>query len=555
MGKTLTLFILGGTILIAVMGYLSPVYVAHAGDEQPPQVILEADSVVYDQQAGTARAVGNAQARMGLLRLSADLIELDEEMTRLKASSREERGVHVRYGARSLDGNDLEYRLDDQVGVMRKTRGEANAIRFDGDSVEFASIAAAKAKGWIKPKQARGTASDDLFLRGSDMSFTTCTEVQPAYRLKTKRLLIIPGRRVIAVKPQIFIEEHLLATYPFDYRIDLERSVAKPLVPSFFHDGTRGAGLAFRYGFLAGDSLEGDVDLRISTNQGIEGSAGVSFLPFAGGEAFFNTSYLYNENDGEKLWRPSWGLRSPGSEPDGFSWALLWSQRESVDIRQGTGRTYKGTLWRDPELTIASPWWGGEASGESRYRLLAMWGRYEEEGLAFERKGLGIEFEGQTGSKDALEPFWRGRAIRYEYDTGDDRTVLEGSLGVRWERSGWLFESRYDKRWIDGETPMSWDDLEELEEFYQTVDWPLSARWRFAVRAGYDLSGERFHEMAYRLAYDRKCYRFELFFVDDRVENDDKVGISLQITAFPDNTLLFLDSETGGFSEYGEVFP
>jgi hypothetical protein len=61
--------------------------------------------------------------------------------------------------------------------------------------------------------------------------------------------------------------------------------------------------------------------------------------------------------------------------------------------------------------------------------------------------------------------------------------------------------------------------------------------------------------MAYRLAYDRKCYRFELFFVDDRAGDDDRVGVSLQLAAFPEKSLLFLDPGAGGFSEYGEVFP
>ncbi len=102
---------------------------------------------------------------------------------------------------------------------------------------------------------------------------------------------------------------------------------------------------------------------------------------------------------------------------------------------------------------------------------------------------------------------------------------------------------------------MAWDDLEELEEIYQTVDWPLSQRWRMAVRAGYDLIGERVHERAYRLVYDRKCYRFEVFFVDDRAGDDDKFGIRLQLAAFPDTPLLFSDPGTDGFLDSGEVYP
>lgn len=552
MGKTLNRFIQARVLLLVCLATLLPLPVAA---EEPGAVILEADSVVYDQQAGTAEAAGNARVRFGLLRLAADRIVLDQEMTRLKASSGDTRGVKVRYGDRSLEGNDLEYRLDEQVGLMRNTRGEANAIRFDGESVEFASVAAARVKGWIKARQGSGAASDDLLIRGADMSFTTCTEAMPAYRLKTRKLLIIPGDRVIAVKPQIFIEEHLLATYPFDYRIDLRKSSAKPLLPSLFHDSTRGAGIAFSYGFEAGERLDADLDLRLSENQGLEGSLGLAFRLFDEGEFFLDSSYLFNDDEGEKKWRPSWGLRSMGGgNADGWTWMIRWSQRESIDIRQGTGVTYKGTLWRDPEVTVVSPWWGGEVPGESRYRLLGNWGRYEESGLDFERKGLGLEFEGHAGSRDSFEPFWHGRGIRYEYDTDDDMTVIEGSLGIRWERSGWRFESRYDRRWVEGQTPMSWDRLEEVEEAYQTVDWPLSDRWRFAIRGGYDFQGNRIHEMAYQIGYERECYHASLFFVDDRAGDDDKIGIRFQLTAFPDTAFSPLGPDGGSFDEYGEVF-
>lgn len=552
MAKALTRLALLFSILFPLTVLGGPKTAAFGDEGSPREVVLEADSVVYDQQAGTALAVGNAHVRWGMMRLTSDSIVLDEDMTRLRATSQSERGVRVRYGERILEGNDLEYRLDEEAGIMKKTRGEADAIRFEGDSVEFASIAVAKAKGWLKAKQSRGAASDDLFIRGADMSFTTCKEERPAYRLQTRRLLILPGTRVVAVKPRIYIEEHLVVAYPFDYRIDLKKGNAKPLMPSLFHDGDRGAGVAFKYGFESGERLAGDLDLALSANQGLEGSARAEYRLFEDGEVFFETSYLYNSDEGEKRWRPSWGMRSVGTEGDRFTWNLLWSQRESLDIRQGAGKTYKGTLWRDPEMSVYFPWWGGEGLGVSRYRMFGSWGRYEEEGLEFERTGLGIELKGKAGSRQTLEPFWWGRATRYDYDTGDDRTVLEGRFGVRWERRDWRFESRYDRRWIDGRTPMAWDDLEELEEIYQTIDWPLSQRWRMAVRAGYDLIGERFHEMAYRLAYDRKCYRFELFYVDDRAGDDDKFGIRFQLAAFPDTPLLFSDPGTDGFLDLGE---
>ena len=557
MGKTVR-FILACVSFITLSG-LSWAFPGPAtAQEEPVPVILEADSVVYDQERGTATALGNAKVRYGMLRLFADSIFLDEGMTRLKATSPEERGVRVRYGTRALDGDSLEYRLDEGTGVVSKTRGEADAIRFYGDSVEFASVAAAKAKGWLKPKQARGIESDDLVIRGSAMSFTTCTEEQPAYRLKTKRLLVIPGSRVIAVKPQIYIEEHLVATYPFDYTVNLREGVAGQLMPTFFHDGTRGSGLAFRYVLPSGGKLQTEVDLSLSTEQAVEGAAKISYRFSERAEAFLDTSYLYNDDDDMKRWRPSWGLRSPEGEEDGFAWSLTWSQRENVDIRQGTGYSYKGTVERDPEFRFVSPWWGKEAGWQSLYRLFGTWGRFEEKGLDYERAGLGLEMKGEAGSTETFQPFWRGRAAFYDYDTGEDRRVLEGSLGLRWERAGWRFETRYDRRWVDGDSPMAWDRLMEIEEAYQTVDWPISERWRFAFRAGYDLQESRFHEMAYRLAYDRECYRVELFYIDDLTGDDDEIGLRFRLAAFPDNRednfIPFPDPVTGGLSGFEEVF-
>lgn len=520
---------------------------AGAAEETGREVILEADSVVYDQQAGTARALGNAHVRRGLLVLTADSILLDEEMTRVRAVSESERGVRVRYGDRILEGNDLEYRLDEEVGILRKARGEADAVRFEGDSVEFASVAAARAKGWLKKKQSQGAASDDLFVLGSGMSLTTCREEEPAYRLVTRRLLILPGRRVIAVKPKIYIEDHLLAAYPFDYRIDLAKGRAKPLAPSLFHDSDRGTGAAFRYGFEWGERLAGDLDLALSTNQGLEGATRLAVGLFENGEAFLESSYQYNADEGEKRWRPAWGLRSAGDGEGRFSWSLRWSERESVNYSQGVGRTYKGVLWRDPELSVTSPWWSVAGNGKSQFRFFGSWGRYEESGERFEREGLGVEVKGSSGTRETVEPFWNGRLARYGYDTADARTVVEGSLGFRWIRRDVFFETRYDRRWIDGTTPMRWDDLDEIEQLFQTVDWPLSHRWRMAVRAGYDLQGDRVHEMAYRLAYDRECYRLELFFVDDRVGDDDEIGLRLRIKAFSDTPLLSLDPGAEGF--------
>jgi len=526
---------------------------AMAADDTKEQVVLEADSVVYDQREGTAQAMGNAHVRRGILFLTADSILLDENMTRIRAESAQERGVRVRYGNRTLEGNNLEYRLDEEVGILRKARGEADAVRFDGDSIEFASVAAARARGWLKAKQSKGAASDDLFIQGAEMSLTTCREEPPAYRLKTRRLLILPGKRVIAVKPRIYIEEHLLASYPFDYRIDLAKSSAKPLVPVLFHDSDRGTGASFRYGFEWGERLTGDLDLALSEKQGIEGATNLSYRFSEDGEAFLDLSYQYNADEGEKRWRPVWGLRSSGKGEDRFSWSALWSQRESLNINQGVGKTYKGVLWRDPELTLASPWWGITTEGNLRFRLFGNWGRYEESGESYERTGFGVEVKGHSGDRNSVEPFWNAKAARYHYDTGDDRTVIDGSLGFRWERWNWFFETRYARRWIDGRTPMYWDDLEETEQIFQTVDWPLSKRWRMAVRAGYDLQGDQVHEMAYRLAYERECYRFEVFFVDDRVGDDDQVGLRLQIAAFSDTPLLSLDSGTGGFdSSWGE---
>ena len=86
MGKTVRIILACVSVIVLsglfwVFPDLSP------AQEEPDPVVLEADSVVYDQERGTATAIGNAKVRYGLLRLFADSIFLDEDMTRLKATS------------------------------------------------------------------------------------------------------------------------------------------------------------------------------------------------------------------------------------------------------------------------------------------------------------------------------------------------------------------------------------------------------------------------------------------------------------------------------------
>jgi hypothetical protein len=74
------------------------------------------------------------------------------------------------------------------------------------------------------------------------VGFTTCSADNPHYQLVSKRLVVIPGYRVVASKPAIYIGGKHLLSYPFDYVIDLSGGSRTQFLPQVMYEGDKGLG-------------------------------------------------------------------------------------------------------------------------------------------------------------------------------------------------------------------------------------------------------------------------------------------------------------------------
>ena len=219
---------------------------------------------------------------------------------------------------------------------------------------------------------------------------------------------------------------------------------------------------------------------------------------------------------------------------------MSWKQREAVEIEKQLGKTYRGTLERDPEFILVGPWWSDGASG-GWWRLRGTWGNYEEEGLRSERHGAGVEFYGE-GTGKGFVPFWKAKYMHYLYDRetveGDDfQAVTEAAVGFEWPLSSLQMRTTYFRRWVSGGSPMEWDAEEEVEELYQKISVPLGNGWKFAARGGYNIDDSELQEMAYWVTYTLDCMEWELLVRDDLQNGDDWAGLRITILAFPDTPL------------------
>jgi hypothetical protein len=526
-------------VLLFVLFFLQAFLLPAFGEEPAPQVVVDADRVTYDEAGYTALAEGNVRLRYGEFRLQAPHVEMDTRTQMLRASAAPGELVTLNWRGRRLSGERAEFNLVTQEGVVRNASGQVDALLFKGKELEVLPFETAVRTNRISARQARGGDRDGDVAFWEGATITTCTEERPHYRLEATNLVVVPGKRVVAKNPKVYIGEFLLFRYPFDYVVRLDtkqRALQTSFFPSLSYERDRGVGVGFSGPVTwPGGSLT--LGLMYWKDSEFEGWGKFEQELSDTVRLFGETEYSYEKESDEKTWRPSWGFRVLSG---GWSGTMSWKQREAVEIEKQLGKTYRGTLERDPEFTLVGPWWSDGASG-GWWRLHGTWGTYEEEGLRAERRGAGVELYGE-GSGTNLVPFWKAKYMHYLYDResagGDDtQTVTEAALGFEWPFSNLQMRTTYFRRWVSGGSPMQWDAEEEAEELYQKITIPLGNGWKFAARGGYDLNASELQEIAYWVTYTLDCMEWELLVRDDLRNGDDWAGLRITILAFPDTPL------------------
>lgn len=503
-------------------------------EELAEEVVLDAEKVVFDQSSQIGKAEGNVRLTWGSFSVFAPEMEVNVSSKTVRAEGSQEHKVILLEGDRQLTGTSLNYDLNTREGTLHNVSTvytlEEGRVYLKGENVALAPKKVARERKWYSIEE---DASDDEFAaKWENVSITTCSEPSPHYHLVTRRIIILPGGKVIAQKPEVYLGSSKIFTYPFDYIFDDKEHSS--FLPTLHYESEKGVGVGIRPSWSLGPNTSLDSRIVGWSDSELEWRAGLSYR-FSDSWSFFaDSAYEYDLNGENIDYRPEWGLEY---NRDGWSGHLRWSEREVFERELKTGGTYRTSLWRDPEISLVSPWWIDPASVNTMWRLFASWGRYEEAGITAERTSYGIDLKGHYPIHSGQKILWRIDHTFMDYDTGQSQEITNANLGLKWPLGRVTCVSSYRRTWVSGSSAMVWDEREEIEKLYQSFLVPLSDSTTFGLRGAYNLETSDFDERIYQLFLDRDCMQWVLSYRDDLAEDDDWASLKLVVKAFPDTDL------------------
>lgn len=518
----------------------------------PSHVTLEADKVVYFETEGRAQAEGNVTIRREDMTLNAPYVEYLVENSMVFAEGKAEEQVVLIWGDRTLRGSKLEYNLITQEGTMQSASGEEGPIYIYGGEVRVAPPKAALEKGWLGKNDMKKVKEDTHIAIWENANYTTCDAPKPHYNLYTTKMTVIPDNKVVLKRPKVYLDGKLLYTYPFNYEISLkERKSSGPFVYQFKDDSDKGTGVMAYGPVITEDRFSVYAHVAYWTDMNEEWMISGSYNLTDQWDLFASAAYTYNSDEAEKRYRPGWGANYHNQ---GFSGRIHWSQAESVSIEKEAGVTYKGVLWRSPEVEFFTP--EIKVIQNMKSRLALYWGHYEAMGISggqeasVDRWGycfnLSSSFKPFDKKNNNFTPFVWAQYQNFKYDAErlKRQEIIDAVYGLRYRIGDFPMVISYAQRWTTGNSPMSWDDYDDRREIYQTVGIPLGNKWKVAVRTAYDFMDEHLDELVGSLVYDEHCYAWELIYRDERPMNpsddeDDWIGLRLIIKAFPETKITF----------------
>ena len=577
-----------GLIFLFAAAFFACTFPSPSGAEPKGDIILDGDRVIFDQASGMAEAEGTVRLRQDNVRIFSHRMEYDTVNQHAVATSRPGEVVTLLYGGNRFTGKTLEYDMDAGEGVLTDATGDLPAgtrggtVYIRGKNLEVVPLDSALEKKWIKKRHTRRVKEEDQQVaKWTDASLTTCPLPKTHYRLMTKRLVVIPGVRVIAKNPRVYIAEKFLFSYPFDYVVPLHGEKDYLLgifTPSIVYDSDKGVGYALT-GPYAWDTGEVTMAFRYWSNIDFEARAGLRQRFGRNLSVFANMDYSWEELEedeegksiGEKKHRPSWGADFFGG---GWSGQVLWSQRENLDIEKRNQeidgvrqtRNYRNMLHREPEITISSPWFSLGGLKDFSWRISGVWGEYETsrtrpgEARSGSRSVLGFQAQyiGKTGT---VRPFWFGQYRKFSYSGFDDPTgrlqdhqeTTSMWLGFRTRLGVFDFANAWFVQSVTGQSPLGWDRAGDSEVFYTELGFPLGRDLYFSALSTYDIRARDVSEVGYRLILDHDCSRWEFIYRDDMIGEDDWMTLRFMVKAFPETPLAFGDKQlTNPFPYQGD---
>ena len=545
MGKTLrTLIVITTIFILSATSYAADFEDYYSGEEETPsdeKVTLNADRVSFNDETGRATAQGNAVLTYQDTTIMAERIEYDADTQKVQAMPLPGSHIVLTNGNRSLRGDQLEYDLNSREGILsgaatRLPVGEKGGVLYVyGSEIDVVPWELAKERGLVKGEP------EEYMLQWRDVVLTTCALDHPHYRLESKAITFIPGRKVTAKKPRVYLGNTYLFTSPLDYVVQLKRRALRhSFIPYFQHSSSRGTGGGVT-GSLGWDTGAASIGLSYASKAGFEFMVEVEQELNEDFSILAGVQHSWDEEWDEKVWRPYASLMYSHK---GWEARINWSHNEYISDQKDSLNKFKGRLDRRPEFIVWAPWF--KSSLYSWMRLHASYGSFKEhihgqpEGDVTSRYGIGFRnyAEYMMGTVGLFSDT-NGSAWFYDRENSDHE-MLRSFTGLRYTIGAFELGTGYERQYTWGDSPMNWDEYRERERVHQKVRFPLGREVYTAVRGSYDLDASMIDEIIYSLQWVTDCMLWDLHYKNDRTsDGDNYIGLTLSINAFPDRTASF----------------
>jgi LPS-assembly protein len=518
--------------------------------ERPESVRLDAERVSYDDESGKTTAEGDAVLVYGETTIRAERIEYDAVTQRVNASPLPGESVVLQNEGRTMAGDRLDYDLQTEEGLLSGAKSSVplgeGTLYIYGGGLDVIPWNLAVERGLVRRRKPAGDAPPETpshLARWKDVAATTCALDHPHYRIETKSITFVPGKRVVAKKPRLYLGSTYIFTWPTDYIVQIDRKAMRyAIMPYAQSSGSKGAGVGFS-GAFAWDSGELNLGAAWWNRVDFEWMAEIEQSLGGGFSVRGGVEHSWDRAWGEKIFHP-YGSLSYGWS--GWRASVNWTRNEYIEDQKDSLYEYRGRLDRGPEVEVSSPWIRDWAAGSSWLRFGVAWGSYREKTPDFTngtiaRYGAHMRnyFEAPVGGR--AEFFWDITGSVWFYDRDDqDQKIAEGMWGLRYRLGILELGSGYQRRYVWGESPMFWDGQSEVERIHQKLRFPVGRELFVQVRGSWDLRESMVDEVNYALQWISDCMKWELLYRDDRTSGrDDRVSLSVSILAFPDTPASF----------------
>ncbi len=510
------------------------------------EIKLDADSVRYNEETGLVEADGNVFIRNWQLSLSAPHVKYDTGTQQLTALSDSSGNVVVASKNEKLSGKNLVYNLSTRKGLFTNVTGNSGAMRINGENIKLMPAEEAVKHKIIKKKlvSRKSIETKGMIAEWRSVSATSCDFAKPHYKLKTKSAVIIPGQKMVLKNPGLYFGDHLVFKYPFDYVAKFGKRSS--IMPTLDYSSEKGTGFGIQGPLDFGKQGMLDTKFVYWTNDLFEVDFNYEREFLLNGLSIYGRiSREYNKDDKDIQWRPQWGFKYAKNGWDG---RLYFSDRELVTTEMIPGVTHRYNVTKKPETYVNTPWLF-EKYKLAKLRLGMIYGRYSDDSTADWINRFGAKAELRDNFDDVklmhwLRPIYGARYYYYKYydEAGETQKVADVWAGFRYNIGSFDLTTRYYQRWVNGRSPLEFDQYRDNKLIFQSVAFPLPFgnkinKWTISAATEYDLDYSRFAVLYYTLSYSKHCYTWMIWGKKEFFGTESELGLTFYINAFPDKQL------------------